>query len=943
MQALHPQAMQEIVVLNARCWMTLILLLIPVIGMAQEENEELSFFEKITLPNQAIRLMQEADDHFQQGNITEAAASFREAADVFLRLSEGERNSPRIMSHIIRGNAASLLDQLDVSLSEFQEALGTARSFYGKRDHNEFALTLESVAGVLVQSGRAGEALAYAEEALAMRQRIALTPDHPGQVASLQTIADVWLGLGEYGKALPYFERIVTTNQLIAEGHDDAVWAESLANLAVVLEGLGQTEKALPFLEKALAMHQRLAANGDSFSVAIDLMNAGHLLSKLDRADEALERTSESVRMLERLSSDRDSQHLAMALNNLTARLDAVGRHAEATAAADRAAAMAARVYGKRDHPRRVTYLSNQGALRAREGRERESLPFYEDALEMSLRLCDALADNASELAVVESLTSNHTRDDYLSVTRRLPGSDSPTYKQIWRIRAALTRILQRRAAAARGAMHNSPRVRELWNSLQSTRRQLSRLLLRTADDIQTRDERLQELTDRKEALQRDLASLLPVRNQHWDSNDAGPEQLATHLPGHCVFIDLIRYRYAHGTEDRVAQYCAFVLSSGGQPVRVELGDAAPIDAAVNGWRRDLEQDRVTTEHSRTLRQLVWLPIEKQFPDQIRTIYVAPDGDLGRIPFAALPGERRNSVLLETYAFAHVLHGPFLLERADSSGDAAGDDTGGLIVVGGIDYGESVEQFPYLDGTERERRQVLTIAGDRQSASLSGEAATVEKLVDILPGTRYAHLATHGFFAEKLLEQETALSRRRLEEWQYLPGVVSERSGLGVRNPLSYVGLVLANGDVLSGEAVVGLDLSHLQLAVLSACETGLGRRTEGEGIYGLQRAFHLAGCSNVVASLWKVNDEATAALMARFYHELWVHQQPPVDALRAAQLMVYRRPDLISDLAGSRGEIRLTEALQTKPTDAPQVVGSATRRTPARYWAGFVLSGAGE
>ena len=72
-----------------------------------------------------------------------------------------------------------------------------------------------------------------------------------------------------------------------------------------------------------------------------------------------------------------------------------------------------------------------------------------------------------------------------------------------------------------------------------------------------------------------------------------------------------------------------------------------------------------------------------------------------------------------------------------------------------------------------------------------------------------------------------------------------------------------------------------MELAVLSACETGLGEAAAGEGVFGLQRAFHLAGCRNVIASLWKVDDEATAALMKLFYHHLWVQKQPPLEALR--------------------------------------------------------------
>ena len=89
---------------------------------------------------------------------------------------------------------------------------------------------------------------------------------------------------------------------------------------------------------------------------------------------------------------------------------------------------------------------------------------------------------------------------------------------------------------------------------------------------------------------------------------------------------------------------------------------------------------------------------------------------------------------------------------------------------------------------------------------------------------------------------------------------------------------------LVTGEALLDRDLSGLELAVLSACETGLGDVAGGEGVFGLQRALHLAGCRDVVASLWKVPDAATAALMGEFYRALWDEYLPPVLALQKAQ-----------------------------------------------------------
>jgi CHAT domain-containing protein len=173
-----------------------------------------------------------------------------------------------------------------------------------------------------------------------------------------------------------------------------------------------------------------------------------------------------------------------------------------------------------------------------------------------------------------------------------------------------------------------------------------------------------------------------------------------------------------------------------------------------------------------------------------------------------------------------------------------------------------------------------------------------------------------------------------------------ERVGAGALSPMVMTGLVFAGANnpktpgrgIVTGEALVDLDLSGLELAVLSACETGLGDMAGGEGTFGLQRAFHLAGTRDVVASLWKVPDRPTAALMALFYRNLWDKDLPPVEALRQAQLEVYRHPEKIAELAaGFRGKF-----VEVPGTEETPVKPGADGKAHPRLWAAFTLSGPG-
>src|SRR5262249_32120544 len=231
--------------------------------------------------------------------------------------------------------------------------------------------------------------------------------------------------------------------------------------------------------------------------------------------------------------------------------------------------------------------------------------------------------------------------------------------------------------------------------------------------------------------------------------------------------------------------------------------------------------------------------------------------------------------------------------------------------VGGVAYDSpgqapTAAGFSYLKAAEQELRQVQALAAPRPCVALSGAEATTARVLEGLKPSRYAHLATHGFFDEQgLAEEARRLCQRhnaaegprlqvQLERGESVSGS-GLRVGLGIRNPLGYTGLVLAGANrpeaagpdkgIVTGLTLVEQPLEGLQLAVLSACDTGLGELTGGEGVQGLARAFHLAGCPDVVASLWQVHDQATAALMARFYHELWQEKKPPIEALRAAQL----------------------------------------------------------
>jgi CHAT domain-containing protein len=273
-----------------------------------------------------------------------------------------------------------------------------------------------------------------------------------------------------------------------------------------------------------------------------------------------------------------------------------------------------------------------------------------------------------------------------------------------------------------------------------------------------------------------------------------------------------------------------------------------------------------------------------------------------------------------------------------------------LFALARVDRNGAADRWDYLPGSERELRLLQARNGQGAVRVLEGSAASSARLLEELPRARLAHLATHGFFNERAFRAERGRREEQLRTWQFQTDRTTGLAGGGAKNPLAYTGLVLAganvpdqagaDGGILTGEVLLDLPLERLQLAVLSACQTGLGDVLDGECVQNLQRAFHLAGCRNVVASLWNVPDEATAALMAVFYDELLHKGRLPLEALRAAQLHVYRHPEQVRELA-ERGPPQ-TGVVAKAPAATPRPGGGAQRQTAVKDWAGFVLSGLG-
>jgi CHAT domain-containing protein len=359
-------------------------------------------------------------------------------------------------------------------------------------------------------------------------------------------------------------------------------------------------------------------------------------------------------------------------------------------------------------------------------------------------------------------------------------------------------------------------------------------------------------------------------------------------------------------------RYAAFLAARTGDPVLIDLGPAAAIDDAVEQFRKavsDPDNDRAA-ELGHALYALTLGKLAPALGGATRVL-IAPDGALNVVPFSALVDDR-GEFLIKRYTFTYLTSGRDLLRlgirtRPQSSGAIFADprfDTAAPAPASTVamtrgrraaDLG--LQHWKPLPGTAQEADAVEQHM--RGMIDYRGERAT-ETALKAVHGPRILHLATHGFFLSDAAPPapDDAAGAPAGGLGAGPPGGPTLSSETR-ENPLLRSGLALAganqliSGDddgILTAMEAAGLDLWGTQLVVLSACETGVGKVTNGDGVYGLRRALVIAGAESLVMSLWQVDDAATRDLMAGYYARL-AAGKPRSSALREVQLEIQAKP----------------------------------------------------
>lgn len=369
------------------------------------------------------------------------------------------------------------------------------------------------------------------------------------------------------------------------------------------------------------------------------------------------------------------------------------------------------------------------------------------------------------------------------------------------------------------------------------------------------------------------------------------------------VALEFISYSPWKGNDTEKVCYDVLVAKKGwSMPKRIHLFDSDQI-RKYTGSKYSLYDSNKPASHE--MFNLIWGPLIEYF--ESGTVYFAPSEEISllAIEYLPLPDGRPIS---EAYSIKRISSTKEVCTLAEPNRYKTSVLYGGLtysmttsemmeeskkyqrpesLVRYSFSRGSYNDKWESLSGTEHEVNNIKSYFNSHKihSTVFSGNHGSEESFkslsgqnIDIL------HIATHGFFIKDRDVKKAAFIGLDVINIQQSPEMAMQTSGLilsGANAAWSGNSNPICEDGILTAKEISNLDFSNVDLVVLSACETGLGSVSD-EGVYGLQRAFKMAGVNTIIMSLWQVDDDATLLLMTEFYKNI-LNGQPKRRALEKA------------------------------------------------------------
>lgn len=742
----------------------------------------------------------------------------------------------------------------------------------------EQALQMMNLAGLYLAMKRLPEAERLTVEALAIERRI-LGDNDPRVALAMHNLASLYIETDRLQQAEPLIQQAITT-ALQVYGPRHAEVATYLDTLASLYRKGGAYQRARPFAEQAVAIAEAVLGPAHG-KTALLRNNLAVLYLAMDEYPAA-------ERLLRQTLADSEAN---------------LGPW----------------------HPELAAKLSNLAEALVAQGRDAEAHQLYGRALAISERTRDDLFQMLSEDQKLNYLYERMIQVQYYLLHSSLFAATQPSAVrdafEVWLRWKGIVMESQARYQAALSRTAD-PALRAAFDMLAGVRRELAqqRLVQPAPPFVQQHRRTVTELETRKAELEGQLSRTSAIYAGAQAAGRVDSAVLKRLLSKGSAYIDiaLVRDWQFRPLEFKGWRYLAFVCRPDRESVElVDLGKAEELERLITAYRVEIGKKSSggaghssihLAELAKALHRKLITPLQP-YLHGVSQLVVSPDGALNLVPFEVLQGADQQ-YLVERYAVRYLPSGRDLVRLANTA-----KHQGEALIMADPDYdlASGVAQFKRelvadlqgirftrLPDTRREANAIAALLRHDKRVKvrnlLGAEAREQALFAEVQPAL--LHLATHGFFLQGGESSNAAADTRGLKA--VLIGQTTQAGDTTtLANPMLRSGIALAGvnrslqqgGDegLVTAEKILGMRLLGTDLVTLSACETGIGDLRAGEGVFGLKRAFILAGARSVVLSLWSVPSRETTELMTEFYRQMTTGV-PKATALRQAQLAMLRK-----------------------------------------------------
>ena len=845
-----------------------------ILGQTQKALETLD--ESVSLARAIGSIDVEAGAQNNIGFIYVALGRLREAIPHYnqtlslLEVSDNRFGRAATLSNI--GNAYAKMGEFNKALESLLQGLKLTRS---TGDRRREAINLGSIASLYIKLGDYSKALQYADEALTLSRAIGI---RDAESIALGNLGVIHGRTGNLQKSLEYFDQSLTLKVQLKDRYSETY---DLNGLGLVYSRLGEYQKALDYYEKALTIIREI---GDQYGESYTLLGLGAVYVQLGNQSKALESFNQALTTA-RSTGDRLGE--VSSLYQLAKFERARGNITQARSQIEAAIELieSTRTKVSLVDVRAVYFASQQDSYNL----DIDLLMQLYQAAKEPTYLADAFS--ANERRIARSLL-----DSLAEVQTNIRAGVSPELLE---------------------------RERSLQQDLNAKADQQMRLLSRkhTAEQATVLAKELEGLTTEYEQV---LAQIRQASPRYASLTQPAPLSLKQ-IQSEVLDSDTLLLEYSLGEErSYLWAVTPTSITSFELPKRAEIETAARrvYDLLV------AKADALYPEALTALSQMLLKPVAEQLGR--KRLLIVSEGMLQYIPFEALPtpsaqgsGTSKNNSLqplIVTHEIVSLPSTSVLAELRRELGTRKPAPKMVAVLADPVfdkddqriksriqnqpaerpgEEKKEIDQTTQPSDVERSIRELGLNTFDRLVLSRR-EAETITGLA-----SKDQSLKALDFTASRATATNPELSQYQIVHFATHSLLNNQHAGLsGI-----VLSLVDEQGQLQDGflrlYEVYNLKL-EADLVVLSACQTALGKEIKGEGLVGLTRGFMHAGVPRVVASLWKVSDQATAELMQRFYQKMLKDGMRPAAALRAAQISMAKEKQWAA----------------------------------AYYWAGFVLQG---